>query len=406
MKSIALGALTDDDTRIKVSNGLTVLELLLSPNQNETFPSSNGNASLTWKALSTRLSALQTAVSVLVDLDDELRLGANVRGSVGQRYEESSAAGEEECDYGGDAIEDLSSVVEAASVISLSNRTLHDTSAIHVDESPQRTSLCFTRPDAKPSPVGYPGVYFPATAPLKSVQPVEFSIRLLSHQLSEFSNTLLVKCNRTKIELAAECKRSHKLELERDVAVMKKNELEKQIQDAERARAELVQENLDLLAQIQKSCLETASVASEKVALQTQLEEAVSQKSALIKEKDDLLIRLAQTTSTMNLTVVKKDKLSKRLDEVISINEALVIDNKVFVNRIEKAYLQRDTAQKMVDELMNQIQDLIKREETVTTEKEGIIDQLWTANTQINVARKAYDSVLKQKASLETMHLC
>ncbi|KAJ8455156.1 hypothetical protein ONZ45_g19031 [Pleurotus djamor] len=395
MKSVASGALTDHDTRIKVFNGLTVLELLLSSNLNETFPS---NASLTWKALSTRFSALQTAVSVLVDLDDKLRFGTNVSGSVGQRYRERLTAGEEDTAHGGDDSEDLSSVVEAASVI---NRTLHDKSAIHADESTQSTSLCFTKSDAKPSPVASPGVSFPATAPLQTVQPIESSIRLLSHQLSEFSSTLLVECNRTKIELAAECNRSHKLELERDDAVMKKNELERQIQDAERARDELVKDNEDFLSQLQKSCLGKDMVVSEKVTLRTQLDQAISQSSAVIKERDDLLARLAHTTSTMNLMVIKKDKLSKRLDEVISQNEALVVDNKVLVDRTGKAYLQKDAALKIVDDLKNQAQELTEQKGSLTREREETLERLRTVNEQLFAVQATRDSALQQNASLE-----
>ncbi|KAJ8456637.1 hypothetical protein ONZ45_g18641 [Pleurotus djamor] len=415
MISGSLGTLPDD-ARIKVSEGLVILETLLIPSLGDIDTSSSERSSITWQKLSTRLSCLQNAVSVFIDLEDDLLVEAHVKSYDGQSADEDWAdieAEEEE-------LEDLSAAevpqpmsteesldIDATalataqastSVIAFSNQTLEAEYAQDTSPSlPDKDIGSFDAQSLNP-PL--------TTAPLDSVQLGELSFRHLSHQLSELSSTLIVEWNQTKRDLAAECIRRRDLDLERNIAALKMTELGEKLQQAQREREELTQEKEDVLFELQKTRFKEDAVTSEKVALETQLQLATSQTSALTKERDDLRTRLAQATSTIDATISERDELSKHLDAVVARNDSLIVDNKVFLDRVQKAYIQRDAAQKLVDDLTSQVHELNTKNDSLAKEKHEARERLRKANTQLEAraadATSAQESLLKEKAAFKT----
>ncbi|KAJ8522801.1 hypothetical protein ONZ45_g649 [Pleurotus djamor] len=457
------------DIRSKVSDGLAALEALLKSDLSDAESLSCQEASLTWKAISTRVLALQSAVCVLVDREDALCVSFDAENS-DEDWDDIEGEEEEE------EISDIEDIPSPCKVLQPSTETeLVEIDAISSAESaPPRSAmapanhsavnasiLCDDASNSDVSSTSTHGRIIPAgisapsaTVPGEAIQGVEFSFRYLSHQLSELSNTLIVECNRTKNDLTAEVARRRDITLERDAAVLEKEELKQRLRDVETQRDtttgeidsvkgllehaslqrdvifnektqlssrlreveferdELAKEKENILAEkartledLQKSSLEKDSVTTENIELVKQLQQATSQHSFVIKERDDLITRLEHTRSVLNATVKEKDDLSKRLEDVIGQNAA---DNKVFLERIATAHLQRYAAQKAADDLTIQVQSLRGKKATLIHEKEQAFILLQTASTQLDAqkeltaaAEQAHRSLITSKSTLE-----
>ncbi|KAJ8507199.1 hypothetical protein ONZ45_g10415 [Pleurotus djamor] len=440
----------DDGTRRKFSEGLAVLETLMTPKFSDTYTSTvktvGETPSLTWEALFTRLSALQTAVSALNELDDDMHV-VRAAGSDGQGSDEewSDVEGEgliAETGGIGHSLEvarqptKKSAQAEAMNASPSSTTPTHQIAAVQPTVShsisTETTPATSTQQDSK-DPIG--SIFSTAPTDSSQLEPVEFSFRRLSHQLSDLSSSLITEWNHTKIDLAAESKRSRNLELERDVAVLEREELEERLQDAEARKDAAIGERDDLQILLQQAAalkntileektkissrlqavgLERDVVAKEKEDLKRENDEISHQKDTVMREKFDLSKRLRQSDSQvyditkekdqlsnrfqqtqvqLKAVITEKKELSKGLQNMTSQKEALEKEKWMLIKRIEKAYMQRDAAVGVVDSLTAQVQGL-------TAKRYAITQDMDVTSKQLRKTRSQLDNIVKEKQEL------
>ncbi|KAJ8507197.1 hypothetical protein ONZ45_g10405 [Pleurotus djamor] len=443
----------NQDMRSKVSDGLAVLEVLLNltPDFNDTTTFCCEEASLTWETLSTRISALQDAISVLVDREDDHDVEPHIISFDGESSDEDWADMEEP--EGVSDSEDMESFSEAFQ--QHSNETSVKIEAIDSTSVEATSAIAsaghFTvhgstlRDDASIENVSNTPTHGSIEAlDTSTVEPVEFSFRHLSHQLSDLSNTLIFEWNRTKGELSAELTRRRDAELETNAALSEKVELAKQLQEAavtrdaaiterdnmkallketsllmdgiaqdnaevslrleevELERSKLAKEKKELLSRLETSFKENDALVSEKVDLETQVQDALGKTSAVMNERDDLLARLADAHSVIDSAAVEKNGILKRLNKAVSERDTLTLDNKALTELVGRTSLQRDAAQKLVDDSKRQIHALVEERDTLAREKEDAFELLKTANAKLDAEeRRASALAFRNRCGLD-----